>query len=236
METRIKEKPILFNSEMVRAILSGQKTQVRKAIKNQNFIGDNGLINEDEMTRTMWRKVNKEMPESFGATFFCPHGRVGDRLWLRETFSTDAIDIYPFPTAWYKASDDLEAGSIHDSGCDQKGRNADCLACWEDENGPFRWLSPILMPMSLSRIMLEVVSVKVERLHSITEDDAKAEGVGGKDTIHVHEKAIKTYRKAFEIYWNNDYRGGNWNNKVHQGPYRWPENPWTWRLDFKMVY
>jgi hypothetical protein len=117
----------------------------------------------------------------------CPYGYPGELLWVRETFCP----------AHYKA-----------------GANQADLD-WLRERG-MRWKPSIHMPRSASRITLEIVSVRVERLNDISEDDAKAEGVtilGG----------CKTYKQEFELLWNQIH--GNWNS-----------NPWVWVIEFRDLW
>lgn len=114
------ERPIIFNGDMVRAILSGQKTQARRPFSCHN-------------------------------TFF---GRIGDRLWVRETFAEHP----QFNEIAYRADG-------------EEPRDGDGFI-WQP-----RWLPPIYMPRRLSRIILEITDVRMEQLQDITEDDARAEGV-----------------------------------------------------------
>lgn len=88
----MKERPILFSGAMVRAILDGSKTQTRRVVKG---------LDPDRLAETMTpaqhARIQRELPEAFGARYFCPFGQPGDRLWVRETWSPTALDgVYQY--------------------------------------------------------------------------------------------------------------------------------------------
>lgn len=151
----MKERPILFSATMVRAILEGRKTQTRRAVKGVvdpdavEVLGDSGEA-----------FMHSNVCASFcdyacgGALLKCPYGVSGDRLWVRETWG-------------YKSFGDARAGKpVYLADCDGK-RQARSL----------RWRPSIHMPRHASRLTLEVVGVRVERLQDISEVDAIAEGI-----------------------------------------------------------
>lgn len=143
----------------------------------------------------------------------CPHGQVCDRLWIRET--------------WREAGSLMTAdNSIPESGT----TDAVVYAADGQFDGP--WRPSIFMPRWASRLTLEIVNVRVERLQEITEEDAKAEGItvqtghlwrplGSKEPMRKY-----THRQAFGALWNsiNAKRG-----------YGWSINPWVWVIEFKRV-
>ena len=146
----MSERPIIMTNESVRAILDGRKTQTRRVIKPQPIGAD------------YWTAYN-EPPQSFYPNTYdaqpkrlaCPYGVPGDRLWVKESW---ANNIPGCPNGLsYKADhiDPLGDGPAH----------------------PMKWKSPIFMPHWASRLTLEVISVRVERLQEISEDDAIAEGI-----------------------------------------------------------
>lgn len=178
----MKERPILFSGEMVRAILDGRKTQTRRVVKPPPPSNSGGTS------------------EIFALAKQCPYGQPGDWLWVRETWAPAATEGYDKRDdgglIWYRATDERV-----------------CM-------GP--WRPSIFMPRQVSRIMLEITDVRVERLQDITEEDAKAEGVAA-----WHDTANGTvYRPEFEMLWDsiNGKRG-----------YGWDMNPWIWVIEFKKV-
>lgn len=167
----MKERPILFNGDMVRAILSGEKTQTRRMVKYiPSLGGPDAWCNKKDCPETVYTIGDYRR--------FCPFGQVGDRLWVRESFA--------------KAD---------------KGENN--IAYRADEYADsFRWTPSIHMPRWASRITLEIVGVRVERLQDVTDAEARAEGF--KDV------------GAFADCWNSIYKN-------------WHENPWVWVVEFKHV-
>lgn len=215
IERLTRERPILFQGDMVRAILSGSKTQTRRIVKPQPDTRP-GM----ECTRLIFkdRKGNLLLDEALEAAdplyrMFCPYGKPGDRLWVREAWTTHAFLDAVAPR-------DLTTISIHylaDGGDVQTGKHR----------------PSIHMPRRISRITLEITDVRVERLQDISEGDAQAEGTpcyvcGGpmdgrsEDDCHCfHSKA-----KA------SDYR--NLWERIN-GPGSWDVNPWVWVVEFRRI-
>lgn len=158
----MKERPILFSAPMVRAILAGTKTQTRRALKHQPIrcielpfiLFPQSKDEAAEQTGYIWPNAKEQI------IALCPYGQPGDRLWVREGFS----------------------GPHYQSKCSpKKWSDSDPIWYWADgcqESGD--WTKPkpsIHMPRWASRITLEVVSVRIERLADISKDDAMAEGI-----------------------------------------------------------
>lgn len=124
----------------------------------------------------------------------CPYGSPGDDLWVRETWRADDFD---------------PPGTIY---------AADHPELLDDVRGIIRWRPSIHMPRNRSRITLRVTSVRVERLHAITEDDARAEGVLTVDGL----LSAMAPRERFACLWR----------EINGGRASWDANPWVWRVEF----
>ncbi|MDE1714786.1 hypothetical protein PWG14_20030 (plasmid) [Chromobacterium amazonense] len=146
----MKERPILFAGEMVRPVLAGTKTQTRRVMSDRVMKSMRAAASMGEIT---WFMDEGQLGENDLPYIvdFCPYGRPGDRLWVRETFQIMRRgDDWDIPI--YRA-DDI-AGHIN-----------------------VAWKPSIHMPRWASRILLEITEVRVERLQDISEADAVAEGV-----------------------------------------------------------
>ena len=208
---QMKERPILFSSEMVQAILEGRKTQTRRIIKPQPpmghwYSGSSGMFVRKQPLRHHWYEG------SFGNNEWglkCPYGTVDDRLWVRETFSK-----HPKGGYYYKATDILPDTIEY--------------SC--------RWKSPIHMPRAASRITLEITDIMVKRVQDITDDDARAEGCtkelarifAGEDENNDPDSGLEfayaiSPKFLFQHLWEtiNAKRG-----------YGWDTNPWVWIVKF----
>lgn len=145
----MKERGIIFNAEMVKAILDGRKTQTRRIVKNVML--DNGIwLKKPTKTRSGTTTHVLDAPKHN----LCPLGKIGDRLYVREAFKAG---VCTESTIAYKAThkpSDLEEG-------------------WYEE---IKWTPSIHMPRWASRITLEITDVRVERLNDISRSDAIAEG------------------------------------------------------------
>ncbi|HHH2160350.1 TPA: hypothetical protein ACPZAN_004150, partial [Yersinia enterocolitica] len=146
----MNEKPILFNSEMVNAILSGRKTMTRRIISEKTLhlfgvAASSGECHPIELC--------DQRSQSYYLDF-CPLGKPGDQLWVREAF---AAGLCTESTLAYRAThktEDLEEG-------------------WGET---IKWTPSIHMPRWASRINLLITGVRVERLQDISDADASAEG------------------------------------------------------------
>jgi hypothetical protein len=151
MDARVtKERPILFQGAMVRAILAGTKAQTRRLVKYPAAEGERG-----------WHPI----PTGFqylpggSARPVCPYGRPGDRLWVRETWAYHLhaqASMRDDDGPWVYAADGQPALQMRL--CD-------------------RWRPSIHMPRCACRLVLEITDVRVERLRDISEADAMAEGI-----------------------------------------------------------
>ncbi|OAM15255.1 hypothetical protein A7P85_08725 [Eikenella corrodens] len=197
----MKERPILFSGPMVRAILEGRKTQTRRIVNPQpkNRRGGRWMYCYESMNKKLEGSFYYSWPDKKNGncfsergpesqiTYRCPYGQVGDRLWVREAWA-----VHP------------ETGS---------------LLYRADDNAPenTRWKPSIHMPRKHSRILLEMTSIRVERLQTISWEDALAEGTD-------NDQATTNAVGSFVKYW--DYING---------AEAWDMNPWVWVIGFKKV-
>lgn len=229
----MKERPILFSAPMVRAILDGSKTQTRRIIKPQPpaYLQPPSREFRPVHGTDLWGAFavygNAAAVRSQD-TITCPYGKPGDRLWVRETFTVVGYD---------EDRDQIlgKAGPPDEPwwGVRPKGKASLFSG---------KWRPSLFMPRWASRITLEVVSVRVERLTSISGNDAEAEGIERCDNpdhgfINAvggeigrlgcpgcggdpDGEAIKAFRRLWESI---------------NGPGSWDANPWVWVVEFKRI-
>lgn len=205
----MKERPILFNGDMVRAILRGQKTQTRRPVMPQPFRTPPGTLHgwewEGHGKRDIWiAELHLK---------HCPFGQPGDRLWVRETFAElPELDGPLFPT---DVEDMLRGTHFR----------------WT-----VKWTPSIHMPRRLARIFLEITEVRAEHVQDITEEDAWAEGTEGLEnnwsaadlcaTAKRYDLCVEDARCTYAYLWDTLYaaRGLGWD-----------ANPWVWVVSFKKL-
>ncbi|MDN0127434.1 hypothetical protein [Yersinia massiliensis] len=218
----MNEKPILFNSEMVNAILSGRKTMTRRIIseKTLHLFGVAAGAGECHPIELCDQRSQSYYLE------FCPLGKTGDQLWVREAFATG---LCTKSTLAYRAThktEDLEEG-------------------WGET---IKWTPSIHMPRWASRINLLITGVRVERLQDISEQDAMAEGITAKEVIietryegggHVEitadrfffvggdDEGYESVGEAFAELWDSIY-----GQKEGES---WQANPWVWVINFERM-
>ena len=197
----MKERPILFSAPMVRAILSGRKTQTRREVKRCGLLESTG------------GQGMRPIPIA------CPHGRPGDRLWVRETWQYAPVKYCDCPQgSEAQPCDDW----IEGIGCRS---NRTEVIYREDEATAAKWRSPIHMPRWASRITLEITDIRVERVQDISEADAMAEGVEfGNITDPLTGEIDRDATEAFEVLWESIHGSGSWDM-----------NPYVWVIEFRRV-
>ncbi|HCF7935754.1 hypothetical protein [Klebsiella michiganensis] len=209
------ERGIIFNGEMVRAILDGRKTQTRRPVKFP--VHDKNLGCE-----LAGNELAGEL--SAGNYLNSAFGKPDDRIWVRETWGvvSHELDEDGRIQSW---TPDRPATAIHEmpfgngyySGHAIYAADGDFTWGDEDgyEDGRSCWKPSIHMPRAASRILLEITNVRVERLRSMSQDDARAEGV-------IAASGPMEAGLAFRELWDSIY-----------GEESWKANPWVWVIEFK---
>jgi len=205
---------------MVNAILEGRKTQTRRIIKDQPQIdpatGDWLWINTDEMSRVRPLADFADIKSAH-----CPYGKVGDQLWVRETFAEVGSIGKPIDWFEYQYRADFPGGRW-------QGHGAMCFD---------KWIPSIFMPRDACRIMLEITDIRVERLNEIDDLGAIQEGVSEVGTNLLMYKMWEDYTKPWD-------KGGYCRSpKVSyktlwekiNGPESWEQNPYVWVITFKRI-
>lgn len=231
--TKITERGMIFNAEMVRALLSGRKTQTRRIIKPQPEATLSGSLSGKWLSRPLNGLL---LPKIEDIAIHCPFGSVGDRIWVREAFRVHsrATDV---ATLVYKASE-------RNSWTEQTRRVP--VAVCNKPATPEKWTPSLHMPRWASRILLEITDVRVERLNAISEEDAIAEGMQGvicpcckgdseystsqydAETLAVVDeipcRACESNRSKFFTLWDSIYGYGQ--HCIGE---------WVWVIEFKRV-
>lgn len=209
------EKPILFSTEMVQAILAGRKTMTRRVVKPQQLIKGDGSLNTCFMTNHLWKKVHKEMPMAFGPIYFCPY-QIGTVLWVKETWRVVKVD-------------DIHKKMLVDYLADKSERvvkfsteRYDKFRKFYKKNG---WQSSLFIPREASKLLLKVTNIRFERLQEITERDAMKEGFLGYYDSYADEQVTEA-TDDFVLLWDslNKHRG-----------YGWDSDPWVWVVEFEIT-
>ncbi|HBO1777891.1 hypothetical protein [Pseudomonas aeruginosa] len=233
-----RERPILFNDQMVRAILEGRKTVTRRVMKPQPTPCKDGGHHWPCKVHQSMLHVERELQNGAGcwcglAEAACPYGQPGDRLWVRETWgvisntwdeSGNMVDWTPDRPA--TPIRELPFGSGYYSGHAIYAADGPMEWAGDDDGGGeprSAWKPSIHMPRAISRILLEITAVRVERLQDITEDQAIAEGI---DThpMGFYGNGCITAGGAFLELWESINGDG-----------RWAANPWVWVVEFRRV-
>lgn len=246
----MKERPILFSGPMVRAILDGRKTMTRRVITQFPVSGYRwgGWVCEPQKDRgkaTIVPESNSKYCATGQIKARCPYGQPGDRLWVRETWRIGAwcmddgqiaVDYKASPeitrTPWLSIPDDDDGEKFNRywvQTCDELAKkdvtpDSDGNYHWEPGKAPLNWRPSIYMPREDARIILEVVSVRVERVQDISSRDAWNEGATCSCTSPVPQCAGNI--DAFRNIWDsiNAKRG-----------YGWDANPWVWVVEFRQI-
>lgn len=216
------ERGMIFNSEMVRAILDGRKKQTRRPIKwKQTRFTEIG--EREDGSRWPWSEDAEHACDFWHP---CPFGAVGDRIWVRETWQ--AIHDYCDENGHvderrYARSIPRHRGNYWHPVYEEAWGNE------SREDREFPWRPSIHMPRWASRILLEITDVRVERLNTISQEDAQAEGMeltGWRPTYSDPDSGgeVMTPYDNFAELWSSIYGEESWN-----------ANGWVWVIEFKRV-
>jgi hypothetical protein len=228
----MKERPILFSGQMVRAILDGRKTQTRRIVKPQPS-PSLGLHPDYNDVAKIGRNGRK--PDQYGIfdgekCIPCPYGAPGDRLWVRETFRHVAVGQVP----------SVQYGFAYQADGAMKLNPATTLVGFRPSgplhisSEPIRWRPSIHMPRWASRITLEIKYVGVERLHDIDIDDIAHEGLQSTEFMpklkwapmdgYIHGDDHEAVRDGWRRLWESI-----------NGADSWAANPYVWVIEFKRI-
>lgn len=216
----MKERPILFSGAMVRALLAGTKTQTRRVVKMKPH---QQIEERGDGTPWPWMYDSERDADAW---LTCPYGQPGDRLWVREAWQHSNHPYGPYDEdcmVFYRA-DFLD---------DVHGPDGE-----KSPEGHYRtWRPSIHMPRTASRIVLEIKSVRVERLHDISEADAIAEGIERADDFF-DCRCWRAYDepKGSDVVFPDDPIGSYASLWMSiNGPGSWDANPWVWALEFRRL-
>lgn len=220
------ERGMIFNADMVRAILDGRKTQTRRPIKWK----------QTRFTEIGEREDGSNWPWSEDAEHACdfwhpcPFGAVGDHIWVRETWQAIHEELnddgYVDETTFAPSIPKVEDNYWHSAYAADNW-------CEEREQRGFPWRPSIHMPRWASRILLEITNIGVQRIHSISQNDAAREGLmrlpaTGRYCINHGDQyfggASHDAREVFSWLWQSIY-----------GEESWKANPWGWVIEFKRI-
>lgn len=213
------ERGMIFNAEMVRAILDGRKTQTRRPVKFP--VHDKNLGCE-----LAGNELAGEL--SAGNYLNSAFGKPGDRIWVRETFQGPLFD-YDLMDSYCKDPTPFEKPEF----CVYKADGVPAPEFYDaDDELHCCWRPSIHMPRWACRILLEITNVRVERLNAISEEDATAEGVPPAGsllpdypgTFLTPKGDFATAKVAFQRLWESIY-----------GEESWKANGWVWVISFKRV-
>ncbi len=225
-----KVSPILFSAPMVRALLDGNKTQTRRLIKPQPQMVADKRIEPWQGTPAVILSLLADSGRK------CPYGQPGDHIWVRETFFGYGRWVTRYSQKkgrdeWHFIDMTIECDRTYPYDADSPevplaARRGRALPGW--------YMRPsIFMPRAACRILLEIISVRVERLQDISDADIVAEGIEMKALAESQDRydiACKgsgasgraTERTAWRDLWEST--GGDWD-----------ANPWCWAIAFKRV-
>ncbi|HFN7263109.1 TPA: hypothetical protein ACHGUG_003561 [Klebsiella pneumoniae] len=242
------ERGMIFNGEMVRAILDDRKTQTRRIMKVQPESNQLGLLlitdstKHSDIGKYHWAESNATGNHVRSKLFSSPFGAVGERIWVRETWATLGNEDGCY-VDWEDnlcKGDERSAARIYRASCEQRPGDYGLWsipddAYWKPHTKEHKfegaWRPSIHMPRWASRILLEITDVRVERLNAISEEDARAEGIIDGGCLNCGEpepcgcaNPEPDATDAFAYLWQSIYGQESWN-----------ANPWVWVIEFERV-
>ena len=225
------EKPIIFSTPMVKAILAGKKSITRRVIKKKYENTDIEWFTNKYGTRLV--EMQNDAPSGVNSEgkkwtqlkgcreIKCPYGQPGDILWVRETWAIHDLmlkpkKLNPNNEAWFykrKFSPEMVPHVVYAADYP--------IGSWKGA-----WRSSRYMPKVAARLFLKVKDIRVERLQGITEEDAEKEGSEG----FWADKETGIWCSA-----KDNFRVNIWDSINSKRGYGWDINPWVWVVEFERV-
>lgn len=246
-----RERPILFSGPMVRAILDDSKTVTRRIVRVDDTPISAAASNAGRRQRGIPSNavtvrnlgyLKCDAPKgsaTVSSRVACPYGAPGDRLWVRETFSSweETCATWGDWNEGHTCSAHCRQTYVAYAATPRIGFRPvpdRARITYLDESAPLDrkprllgpWRPSIFMPRDLSRITLEIVSVRAERLQDITEEDIRAEGVTRETASEMAGRALAQGfepRHLWALGWD----------AINGKRAPWASNPWVWRVEFK---
>jgi hypothetical protein len=211
------EKPILFSTEMVKAIFDGKKAQTRRVIGNPNcypystanFRGLQTTLGYPASEGFTWAGFGNENDPLY---YRCPYSQIGGKLWVRETWMPFGFVGNNRMFIHYKANYDQNGGE----------RILEIPSSAKRPVATTIWRPSIFMPRWASRITLEVTDIRVQRVQEISETDQLAEGIIIPAEWYVNGNKMTAF-------------GGLWDSINKKRGYGWDTNCWVWAISFKVI-
>lgn len=222
--------PILFNTDMVRAILDGRKTVTRRVLKN--LPKDAEYVGQLEDSFDPWdeKDIGKSMfktsllpTEKAGCIFIKPPYQTGDILYVRETWQECCRNT-------------IHSQIVHNKYCFKASVDNPIYGCIDRECGQIcNWKPSIHMPKEAARIWLKVTDVRVERLQDITTEQILREGSNTEAIRHYIKQMLDqtdewidaAHKVEFQQLWDSTIK------KSDIDRYGWEANPWVWVIEFE---
>ena len=222
----MKEHPILFSTEMVKAILDGRKTVTRRVVKSKlprsfhksstiKWIDHTKLIKRGKLVEVYspgwYWSDNTAVCGAINGPIRCPYGQPGDLLWVRETWCYPSLSGCGFDHPAYRQKSILYAA---DGGKEYFPLGGN----WTQHNRDFKWRPSIFMKKDDCRLWLRVKGVRVERVQDITTEDALREGIQYPSEVSAYNQFIGLWDSINEKRWSG-----------------WDVNPRVWVGEFEVV-
>lgn len=205
----MKEHPILFSTQMIKALLKGNKTMTRRSTGLDKINHSPGNYYFQSLVLHATGRYTFAPEGNFNPTnediieVKCRYGEPGDLLWVRESCQhTKLLNLHPTDENYgfvYKADDQP----------------------WQDMEG-WKWKPSIHMPKAAARIWLRVTDIRIERLRNITEEDARSEGAEYSLWMIINDP--RPYVNGFASIWFDINGKASWN-----------KNPWVWVVCFETL-
>lgn len=216
----MNNRPIIFSADMVRALLSGNKTQTRRPINPQPeciFDEDRGIDgyfkwNGGRLFPTAYQAIDIQS---------CPFGQVGDLLWVRETWCCESNGGSIVDGSYLYRADGLQVTKDDGDGGTELRKDG-------TEASP--WIPSIHMPRHASRLTLRITDIRVERVQDISEVASQCEGAKPRfeDEFGI-VWSQPLYKHGFFHIWNSIY------NAKNKPQFAWENNPWCWCISFEVI-